>query len=396
MGVVRSRPTAGQASVEYVAALALVAAALVFASPAVGAPDVAGIVAHKLRLGICLVADDVCSDDAARAAGLGPCPLRSDITGGEASLTAFSIEIGGRTTLTVTPQSDGSVDVVRNAGVSGGASAGVGPQWSAGPIAFDVGVSGSIRQRVQAARGWHFPDHATAERFLEHSVRNSVDGGRWPPTWRSAEDAHELSGMAGVATGGKDFDDRGDILGAGVAGQWGVGYRRTREGLSTVYGRLALDGPELSLPLLPSVGRGRNEWLVEYTYGPDGPRELAFRTATPGKLGNRVTEVVGRLDLRDGANRAVAGALIELRAPWPRDVAARVRAVADRIVTHGIVERTVFDVDDNSSGVSGSIRAPIKFGGGGRRIEIHKRLVDAGARTGGPRERERFDCLDQR
>ena len=73
------RPTAGQASLEYVAALALLAALFVVAAPAVGAPDVPRAIVAKLRLGICLVANDVCSARAAKDAGLAPCPLRSDI-----------------------------------------------------------------------------------------------------------------------------------------------------------------------------------------------------------------------------------------------------------------------------------------------------------------------------
>ena len=45
----------------------------------------------------------------------------------------------------------------------------------------------------------------------------------------------------------------------------------------TLYGRVALDG-DVSVPFIPSVaGNGREEWLVEYTFGRDGPREIAFR-----------------------------------------------------------------------------------------------------------------------
>src|SRR5688500_5702857 len=101
MGVVSTRPAAGQASLEYVAALALVAAVLAVAAPAVGAPDVPKLVVGKLRLAICLVANDVCSDAAAKAAGLAPCPLESQLWGHEVSATAFSVELGHRVTLTV-------------------------------------------------------------------------------------------------------------------------------------------------------------------------------------------------------------------------------------------------------------------------------------------------------
>ena len=56
MGVVSDRPTAGQASLEYVAALALIAAVFVLAAPAVGAPDIPALVVAKMRLALCIVA----------------------------------------------------------------------------------------------------------------------------------------------------------------------------------------------------------------------------------------------------------------------------------------------------------------------------------------------------
>ena len=48
-------------------------------------------------------------------------------------------------------------------------------------------------------------------------------------------------------------------------------------------------------------------------------------------------------------------------------------------------------IDDESIGASGSVQGAWKFGAGGRLIRVHKRLVEASARTGGA-ERDRFDC----
>ena len=61
-----TRTTAGQATIEYVAAIALIAAILVVAGPAVGAPDLARLVVSKLRLALCIVGMDVCSDKMAK------------------------------------------------------------------------------------------------------------------------------------------------------------------------------------------------------------------------------------------------------------------------------------------------------------------------------------------
>ena len=49
MRVVRSHPTAGQATLEYIAAVALLAALFLVAAPAVGAPDIARAVARRVQ-----------------------------------------------------------------------------------------------------------------------------------------------------------------------------------------------------------------------------------------------------------------------------------------------------------------------------------------------------------
>src|SRR4051812_27305832 len=111
--IVHTRSTAGQATIEYLAAIALIAAIFVFAGPAVGAPPIGKQVVHGIRMGICLVAHDVCSSREARADGLAACPLRSDTNGSEYSASAVIYELGHKHLLTVTPQSDGSVSVVQ-------------------------------------------------------------------------------------------------------------------------------------------------------------------------------------------------------------------------------------------------------------------------------------------
>jgi hypothetical protein len=165
---VRSHPTAGQATLEYIAAVALLVAVFLVAAPAVGAPDIGRKVVDAVRHGICIAGGDICTTGDARRAGLAPCPLKSDTTGAEGSLTAFSVEVGGKWTLTVTPQSDGTVAVVRSAGASAGVTGGPSAGANLGPVRFEAGADGALRARVQVARGWTFRDAAAAQRFLEH------------------------------------------------------------------------------------------------------------------------------------------------------------------------------------------------------------------------------------
>jgi hypothetical protein len=388
MRVVRSRPTAGQATLEYIAAVALLAAVFLVAAPAVGAPDLGRAVFDGIRHGICVAGGDVCTTADARREGLGPCPLRSDTTGWEGSVSALVLEVGGKWTLTVTPRSDGSVNVVRTAGASKGGGDGAGVSLNAGPVAFDLGVAGDVRQRIQVARAWEFPDRATASRFLEHSLRNAVAWDDWPASWHSVEKSGEISAMVGVALGGKTYRDRADLVGVSGFAQHADGARLSREGELTLYGRTTLDGPELSLPFMPAVGRGRDEWLVEYTLG----RELVFRHAEPADLGNKVTETIARLDLRDPGNLAAARPLLEHNLPWPPGDGPRKAAVMRRIATHGVIERTVSEIDDDSKGASGSIRGGLKLGASARKLKIRKQLVQATVQRGALAG-ARLDCV---
>lgn len=383
------RPTAGQATTEYVAVIALIAVVLALAAPAVGAPSIGPAVVRQLERALCVVGLDICDAQMAREAGLAPCPLDADMTGHELSATVFSIDVGHRTTLTVTERSDGTVGVVRtvggHAGVSGGSGGGVG----AGPVQASVGVDGAARFRVQAARGWDFPDRPTAERFLKHAVLNTFNEADFPATWHSLEGGDELSGSVGAVLGGKDAG--GTAGSASVAAGQALGGRIGRDGVVTLYGRVGAEA-EASAPFKPAWGPGRAELLVEYTVGRDGPRELVFRTAVPqNRSGTRVADTAYRLDLRVPENRAVARSLVDAAWPWPTELRGAIRAVFDRIGTHGTIERLVSEVEDDGSGFGASGKAGVEFGATFKRIAVHRSLVEASARAGGF-ERRRLDC----
>ncbi|MBA2515518.1 MAG: hypothetical protein H0V26_14520, partial [Solirubrobacterales bacterium] len=66
----------GQASIDYVGILAVVALILGAAAAAVGAPWLAPRVASGIRHGICVVSGALCTAREAREAGLAPCPIK--------------------------------------------------------------------------------------------------------------------------------------------------------------------------------------------------------------------------------------------------------------------------------------------------------------------------------
>jgi hypothetical protein len=207
------------------------------------------------------------------------------------------------------------------------------------------------------------------------------------------DDTREVAGMVGLSTGGKRHADRGDLAGVGVSGGATLGARVTRAGAVTIYNRGFWDGPELSVPGMPSVGVGKTEGTFEFTVTRDGPRELAFRVARPSKLGNEVTETSVRLDLRKPENLAAVKDFVGTRPPWVLHVLSRMRPLMEHMYANGTVERAVFAVSDESRGVSGSARAAIGVVGGSyKHIKIKRRLLSASARTGGPFPRKRVDC----
>ena len=388
-----SEPTAGQATTEYIAAIALIAVILALAAPAVGAPSIASAVVHQMQRALCIAGLDICDARMAADAGLAPCPMKTDITGHEGAVTVFSIELGNRGTLTVTPRSDGTVSVVSSGGGSFGAAGGKGYKVGFGPVVAEGRADVAARLRIQAARGWEFPDRAAAERFLEHAVKNTFEDDRFPPAWRSLEGGGELATAIGTTLGEKD-GGAGAAFGGAASADATLGGRWTRDGVVTLYGRLGAEA-EVTWPFRPTTGTGRAQVLVEYTYDRGGPRELAFRTAAPSDSGAKVTDSVARLDLRDPGNLAVARALVDVSWPWPTNLIPNIRAVAARIASHGTVERSTSAVDDESWGAAAEGSEGMKFGLSYKRIKVHRSLVDASARVGGL-ERRRQDCQGSR
>jgi hypothetical protein len=389
---VRSHPTAGQATLETIAAVALMAALLLVAAPSVGAPDLGHSVADAIRHGICMVGGDICSRGDARRAGLPPCSLSTKTTGWDATAEVLMVNVGGKFTLAVTKKSDGSVSVVRLANAGKGASTGFGGNLDAGPIHFEVGGDGGVTKRFQVAAGWDFPDQKTAAEFLEHSVRNAVRVNRWPPSWWSTEHASEVAASIGLDAGSTAHDDRYEVVGASGFVQVADGAMSRRGGGATFYARTTLDGPEFSAPLTPSKGRGRTEWIVELTVDKDRrPVELAFRNAWPSNTGNTLTEVVRRLDLRDPGNRAAARSMLE-RPSWPMGAGPRDKVIEQRLLTHGSTERYAYEVDDDTIGASGALKAAIELGLGAKHVNVTRKLVEATVERGGL-VGQRLDCV---
>jgi hypothetical protein len=348
---VRPSPTAGQASLEYIAVISLVAALLLLAAPAVGAPSIADTVARGIRIGLCVVDDGICTREDAMAAGLPPCQLDLATRGYDARVTAFSIELGSRDTLTGFRSSDGSFSLMWSA--SGSLGVAIGADLPFVPVSRD----GAARAKLTAARGWTFPDEATLRRFIAGMPKSAANQARWPAAWHTVDGSVQAEAELKTKAGNLDLEKL--------------------DGTVTVYASMNFEGPEKTWAAMPSTGPGKESAVIEVTLNGASPRSVALRVTAPSEQNSRLTETVYRVPLNG------------LLPPPPRKI-------PDQARFFGTIERNVYSYSDSTRGISGEVAAGIKLGADAKIVDIRRTLIDATAQTpGSDKERSRFDCLDQ-
>jgi Flp pilus assembly pilin Flp len=379
---VRPRDQAGQTTAEYAALLALVAAALAGAGAVAGPGELAAAVVSGLRTGICIAAGDVCRASDAAAAGLSPCVVRDHARGEGLTFTVVSLRLGADDGWSAAARSDGSVVVTHTSGRTVGGEVGIGVEAS--PLGVGMGAAGKLDYRFDSGRAWEFSDAAGAVRFLESGDREGVE-----PTWRFGDAGTLLRGEAKLDVAGLEV--------AGVESSAGAAAGvRTGRGLTTYYVRARVDAFDASASVpgarVELDGPPAADAIVELTRDAGGRRELAVRTVERGARAGQVVETVARLDLRDPANHAAAEPLLSMRLPWPPTAARELRMLVRRMARTGIVERSVYDVRDDSQEVALSARLGLALGLTAEEVDVDRRLVAASAWTRGSRARDRADC----
>ena len=377
----RRREPTGQASLEYVAVLALVAAVLGVAGATGALPAVGERVAATLRLGVCVVAGDVCRSREARAAGLAPCTLRAATRGRGGELTLASVRFGGHGQWSAARRSDGTITVTRAQDGNLGVSAGLGFVFT--PAQAEAGAEVSLDARASRGAGWVFRDEAAARRFIAELPESARDRER-PPDWRTYRAGDEARAAVGAAVGGHTLG------GVAAVADLGAGARVDRDGAVTVLLDAGYHGPRAFLPEAGARDAGAGRVFAEYSVDRGGPRELVLRSATTRT--GRLVEWSARLDLHQPANRAAAAPLLDAKVPWPPDAVRQVEAVLAQARRTGTVERTVSLVEDRSSHFDAGARLGLALGVDVQHIEVDRRLLSATAWTNGSRARERVDC----
>jgi hypothetical protein len=329
--------------------------------------------------------------------------------GTETAVEVVSVRVGEDGRWIVSVLSDGGAVVSREDGKGIGATAGVGV--SGGPL--ELGVKATSELAGRSARSWRFTNLGRAKRFLRLAQRDPGLPDRVPPDerWSSFGSRGELSAEAEVPLGGRvpgrrtsagggrdgartapasgasagiDVAMDGELAGAGAGYETAIG-RRTGGGRTTLFFRSEL-GEAKVFAGLPAWGAATpsREALVELTRDRGGLRELVVRTAVEGA--GRREETIARLDLRDPEIRARLGGGGPSRAGALRDAASLA-------VTHGVVERQVYAVDDRSDSFAISGRIGVALGYERTSVDVRKRLTDAAVWIAGSGPRRRADCL---
>jgi hypothetical protein len=382
MSPVRCRDCRGQASLEYVAAIAIVAAVLVVGAVAGPVPAIGAQVAHTVRLGICLVAGDVCRSRDARAAGLDPCTVMQSLRGEDRAMTIASVRFGNHDEWTAARRSDGTVLVTRAHDGTLGFSTGIGAEWSS--LGVDVGAEAGLAVRGIRATGWSFPTPAAARAFVTGLPDTAEDEDRWPPDWQSYGGGAEASAAVDVAAAGQV------LAGAEASAGLGAGARVGRDGTITVLLDAGVDGPEAFVAGGGTSGPRTGRVSAEYTWDHGGPRTLVLRSAST--VTGRLVEWSASLDLHDPRNWAAAKPLIMAKAPWPPAAIRQVRGVLAQARRTGVIERAESAIENHSKHFGAAARLGLEVGLAKEQIAVDQHLVAASAWTRGSGERERFDC----
>ena len=403
------RCSRGQATIDYLALVAVVVAlmGLALGAASAGATGVVNAVAGQIRHALCLVGGGPCPDLRSR-----PCAVASRRDTRHMAVSVLVVRIDHDRYVLREEMSDGTVRLtVAAAGVLGGevgvgagatltadghrrgmkteARGGAGIVAGAGRVyvARDAREAAAI---MRALRAGSDPPAAVRERLLEGGIRalGTVGVG-------SALAGASLRGLSSMVAGVRRDERTGEVTvslsGGGSAwgaltvaldGPVGSGERALTMGLTldrrrrakelSIAASVALAAGEALPPSIARVLGGESAW--------------AARMAARGR-GRRV-EIAGRLDLRDPL----------VAAAWRRfrDDPARgdtIRGLGEAIRDRAHLDVRAYATDVTSDGAAAGVGAGVQVGGEYDHTVETSRLLTARSRPAGGLWETRLDCL---
>lgn len=418
----RWRDTAGQATSEYVALVALVATVLALAA-GLTTGGLGGRVLAGLQHGLCRVADVRCPPPRAPRDALEPCPVERT-TSEETLAGAFELlRLGSGASLTAVRLSDGRVQIALADVETVGGQLGLGYTIGRG---HGAAATVEVEQRFAPGRSWTLPSAAAARAFLaRHGAKATVRGKAvdlvrsgcsilcdaigWRPH-AALPPADEVSferGRSGALEGALG------PAGAGTVDGRLLGVRLRRDGASTWYlGFDAAIGAALTDAAGLGVGRRRQAVLAFELDTRHRPVQMSVETvATDATVATLqaarrattvradgavalVTESRATLDLRDRRNLAAALALRATLAGRlaPERLLRTAAAVGRRIALTGVVDRRTYALTRSGTAIGGTLVLGGQVGGALERAREGMRLLSAETRLPGLPFLPRDDC----
>lgn len=405
----------GQASVEHLALVVVVAVVLVVAGAVAGAPSIVNAVHSGIRRAICVAGGDTCAPFHVAQ----PCTVarRQDLH--DTGVSILLVRIGGSETLVVERRSDGTVavtsyldnDVGLGASLGGRLSLGRrtrGDRALAGKAGGGIGVDASVgvegRLRGGVGRTWELPDARAAEGLVRR-LREGYEGGRAERAAarravRPPDVERVRIGVDGSVTGEVSGRAKLDLSATAFAGLHGEGARDRRTGETTL--TVALPGSvagELAGPLrLRADGALRVEPSATVVLDREGrARELRLAGRLTTRDGTRARELALRVDLsRPLVREELEGMVRGLTAGRPGDAVAAARRLGRWAVDDGWIDEREYRTGERTSGFDGELGLGLKLGLKDREIRTTARLVGARSRPPGGLWEARTDCLAAR
>jgi hypothetical protein len=409
----------GQATVEYLGLVALVAAVLAVGAllAAGGGEAIAAAVGRGVQRALCVVRGGECDLDGR------PCVVGSRRVEDDGSVDLVLVRLGSDEVVLREDRSDGTSAVtfarLRRGGLVLGGGFGAHARLGRRRVRVGAQASATVLGLLGTATTWELPDRAAAARMLDRIVvddahdlaRRVLDGGR--PLGRDAPPpaSHTSQGGASVTLALSGSPGALTLGAADLAGQTvGADGRRTylvrrRNDLALALGDVAQGAggaDELDTVTVDRAGRPldlgilRGDELSGSVSLPAVVQPAAGFLDAPAS-GARRWEVEQHLDLTEPDNLAAAGAFLrQVKAPRPHlgravAVSAALRRALDE---RGVLDARTYALDETSSGVDAGARVGVgPVGAGYERRTRSARLVAAMQRGPGGLWRRRADCL---
>ena len=399
------RSTSGQATIDYVALVAVLAIvfSLALAVAADGAPGIVNAVSGQIRHALCVVGGGPCTEPRSK-----PCTVASTRDSHHVAVNLLVVRLDHDRYVLREQMSDGTVRLTVARSGALGAEGGVGATARASVDGRWVGAQDELRAAAQGTLGSGRVYVARDEREASAFMR-AIRDGRAPAPPR--EVFHEggvrglgsagigsawLEGLSGTAIGLRRDRRTGEAtvtVNAGASG-WGAvttafggpagaadrattlavtldRHRRPRELSLSAAGTIAA-GAALPLPVRRALRGVR---------GVRGEGSL-------GELDGRRWELAARLDLRDPLVRATW-------ARFRRDPAsgAAIRALGETIRDRAYLDVRTYRAGSTAGGASAGIAAGVRVGAEYDHVVDESRLVGASSRPPAGLWERRLDCL---